>query len=184
MGSSGAVRGSTLDARAARLGLTGVSLDPEACGGGATGAPLSAGVMVFEPVWLPTKSVSLLSVWLAAAGVTSSGTNVMSLYDGSGNLLDSTVDLSTALAGSTGIVEAALSGGARALASGVYVLSILTHFSGTAPKVAITGGTTPNSVLIGGRNPGGFLTAQANPPSTVNYASLSGNSAGYYMGIR
>lgn len=174
---------SGLDPQAARLGLTGVTMAPEVCNAGTTGASLSAGVMVFEQIWVPSKSVSLLSCWLAAAGATSSGTNVMSLYNGSGTLLDSTVDMTAAFAGSTGIIEAALSAGARFLTAGVYVLAILTHFSLTAPKVAATA-NVPNTVPFSGRTPGGFLTAQANPPATVNLATLSANSGGYYMGVR
>lgn len=175
-----------LDPGAARLGMIAYSFPPETCAI-ATGNNLNAGTFVTEPVYLFGTPVTKLGLWVVTEGVGSSGVNVMSIYRyaaGTATLVASTVDMTAQfIAGPNSYVSANLSGGAITPTPGIYIITVLTHFSGSNLKIAGTGGL-PNVPLINGQSFGGFLTGQASPPGTFTPATMSANAGGYFLGAQ
>lgn len=178
--------GTQLDPGAARLGMIAYSFPPETCAI-STGNNLNAGTFVSEPVYLFGTPVTKLGLWVVTEGVTGSGVNVMSIYRyaaGTATLVDSTVDMTGVFsAGPTVYVSANLSAGAFTPTPGIYIITVLTHFSGSNLKIAGTGGL-PNVPLINGQNFGGFITGQATPPATFTPATMNQNAGGYFLGAQ
>lgn len=129
-------------------------------------------------------TVSTLGVQVTAAGVTGSGTNAIALFTEAGVLIDQTGDMTTAFS-SIGFMEGAM-GSSHSLTAGTnYYLALLTHFSGTVPKVAATGtASTANIPLLNGHYIALFKSLQATVPGSFTPSSYTLNTGQYIMYAR
>lgn len=179
-GLAAAVAATIVYSPAARFGLEMVTIESGAVNGDFT---LTAGVAAFVLVYC-TRSVTIttLGAWCTVAGVTTSGANNMAIYSEAGSQLAITGDMTTAL-GTAGWVEGTLTSSLPITVGTRYYVHILTHFSGTAPKLA-GGNTAFNHVAINTRRPTVFLTAQATSPASFTPASATVNTAEYFLGAR
>lgn len=131
-----------------------------------------------------TMAISTLGIQVTAAGVTGSGTNALALHTEAGVLIDQTGDMTTVFS-SIGAAEAAMGGSHQIVAGTNYYLSVLTHFSGTAPKFAATGtASTANIPLINGHYTALFKTAQTSIPSSFTPSGYSLNTGHYVAWAR
>ncbi len=146
---------------------------------------LNAGVFVavLTPV-LRAATLTTLGAGLWAAGVTASGVNSLGIYDEAGNQLGETGDMSADFAGTPGYVEGTLAAPVAVTALSRVYLTILTHFSGTAPKFGGPLTVTIDYPTFNGKPISGFLTAQATQPATITPAALTRNSGAYLIGAR
>lgn len=179
-GAAAAVAATILDSKAGRFGLEMVTIESGAV---TTDFSVNAGVAVFVLVYC-TRSVTLttLGVWITAAGVTGSGVNNMGIYSEAGVQLGVTGDMTAALAAGNW-AEGTLTSPVPVVAGTRYYLHLLTHFSGTAPKVA-AGATSFNHVALNTHLPTIFLTGQASSPGSFTPGAASVNTAEYFMGAR
>jgi hypothetical protein len=179
-GLAAAVAATIVYSPAARFGLEMLTIESGAVNGDFT---LTAGTAVFVLVYC-TRSVTIttLGAWCTVAGVTTSGANNMAIYSEAGSQLAITGDM-TATLGATGWLEGTLTSSLAITVGTRYYLHILTHFSGTAPKLA-GGNTTFNHVAINTRRPTVFLTAQATSPASFTPGSATVNTAEYFLGAR
>ncbi|HEX7963141.1 MAG TPA: hypothetical protein VF466_00975, partial [Candidatus Saccharimonadales bacterium] len=147
----------------------------------ATQQNAAAGTMLAILVRPGAITISSLGLWVITAGVTSSGVNGMALYSADGQtLIDQTGDM-TAAFGGTGFISGNLSSSHTLADSTNYYLAVLTHFSGTIPRIGSSATFAGNIPAINGNIPSLFLTSQASFPSSFTPGSASKNSAIYWM---
>jgi hypothetical protein len=175
-----AVAATIADAKAARFGLQLLTIESGAV---TTDFSVNAGVAVFVLVFC-TRSVTLttLGAWVTAPGVTGSGDNNMAIYSEAGVRLGITGDMTAALSAGDW-AEGTLTSGVPIVVGTRYYLHLLTHFSGTAPKIA-AGATSFNHIAINAHLPTIFLTGQASSPASFSPAGASVNTAEYFLGAR
>jgi hypothetical protein len=175
-----AVAATIADAKAARFGLQLVTIETGAV---TTDFSVNAGVAVFVLVFC-TRSVTLttLGAWVTAPGVTGSGDNNMAIYSEAGVRLGITGDMTGALAAGDW-AEGTLTSGVPIVVGTRYYLHLLTHFSGTAPKIA-AGATSFNHIAINTHLPTIFLTGQASSPASFTPGTANVNTAEYFLGAR
>lgn len=145
-------------------------------------------VAVLAPL-VAGQTVTQLGCVLDTAGVTSSGVNEMCIYSVAGAVatkVATTVDMSATLAGApAALKEALLQATYTPTSTALHYITLLTHFSGTAPK--ITGSATAISTAafapIHGLYPSVFISAQATSPATFNPTTATINSAAYYFTV-
>lgn len=147
----------------------------------AGGSTLTAGFLLLNCVQPGPILATNLGIWLTTAGLTSSGTNALALYDANGNLIDQTADMSTQFAAG-GYQEAALGSTHQLSANTNYYLAVLSHFSGTVPKAAaeIAGANIP---VMHGAYASLSKSGTASFPSSVTLSTLALSTASYYMTI-
>jgi hypothetical protein len=144
------------------------------------GISLTSGTFLAYLVRPGAVTVTNLGCWVTGAGVSSSGVNGMALYTDAGVLIDQTADMSAAMA-ATGVISAALGSPHTLSDSTNYYLAILTHFSGTTPKVAnaVNGGTTYPSV--NGHILSLALSSQTSFPASFTPSSATRNNGNYWL---
>lgn len=144
------------------------------------GISLASGTFLAYLVRPGAVTVTNLGCWVTTAGVTSSGVNGMALYTEAGVLIDQTADMSTAMS-SAGVITAALGSPHTLSDSTNYYIAILTHFSGTTPKVAnaANGGTTYPSV--NGHILSLAINSQTSFPASFTPSSATRNNGNYWL---
>lgn len=166
---------------AAILGLQAVTMPWT--GINAASLSLTSGLFIAMLVRPGPVVVTNLGVLMHSAGVTTSGVNAMGLYDASGVLIDNTGDMTSLLAGSApNYIEAAI-GTPRTLSDNTnYYFCLLTHFSGTVPKVAGSLVMSVNIPSIKGNVPTIAISTQTNLPASFNPATAAKNNGVYLLG--
>lgn len=166
-----------------KYGLLAVVVEPEDClqSGGST---LTSGFQICNLI-RPDGPISIadLGIWITTAGVTASGYNGLALYTEAGVLIDQTPDLSTAFA-TTGYIQNAFNSilSYNTQANTSYYLSVLSHFSGTAPKAAskIAGQVIP---VINGHYFSISKSGVATFPANFTPSTYTTSTASYCMGV-
>lgn len=142
-------------------------------------------VMVLVPLVAGT-TVAKVGAILDTAGVTASGNNEMALYSISGNTATQqaiTGDMSATFAGALGYITGTLGTPFPVPTTGLYGVSALTHFSGTAPKIVGSATATSGQAFapIHGFRTSIFVAAQASSPASLNVTTATINSAEYFL---
>jgi hypothetical protein len=164
---------------AARLGLVSESISIYQCN---LKGNLASGTLSLALVWWPAgKTLSKLSVYVATAGTTLTGTNSLGLYTSSGTLLTTTGDM-TAAFGATGWQESTLTSSQTPTVDTIYYVGVLTHAGGTLPAIQAFNLVSAFGV-INGVYPAITFAAQANHASFTPSAGTPVNGA-YWFGAR
>lgn len=153
---------------------------------GTTAYTLTSGlfVAVLAP-FTAGQLVSKVGCVIDTSGVTASGTNEMALYSVSGNTatqLGVSGDMSATFTSAPNTyVTGTLGTPVTIPSTGLYYVTALTHFSGTAPKIlgSATGASTASFANIKGHFPSVFIAAQASSPATFDASAATRNSAAY-----
>lgn len=167
---------------AAALGLVYASYDLLVAGQDSLN--LGSGVMIIQLARPGKVPLTNLGAWLTGLGVTSSGVARFGLYTVAGVKIDQTADVNTLFSGAVGHIEAALGATQQLVADTNYYVAVLTHFSGTAPKIAgqlTAGGGGLNVPTVKGNRPALFLTGQTDLPVSFDPSTASVNSGSYWL---
>ncbi len=178
-GSSGVV-----DLEAARLGLKGLTLQPELC---RDEPALGSGNALYQLRYAAEPlSLTKCWVWVRGAGATSTGSNTMALYSADGVKLAETGDM-------TSVFTSANTFGFGTLGTQVdldegdgYYIGILVHFSSAPTAMGALQGGANVSVPAGGFNgryTSIYATGQTSFPASFTPSALNRNSGGYCAGV-
>ena len=140
----------------------------------------SAGDFVLFLVNAPkTATISTLGIQVTVAGVTGSGVNGMALYTEAGVLIDQTGDMTAAIS-SIQFAEGAMGSSHTVIAGTNYWLSVLTHFSGGAPRFAATGTTQSSNIpILNGHYTSIYHSGIASFPGSFTPSAYTLNSGNY-----
>ncbi len=130
-GGTGLATGPAL-ASAVRFGLVSETLPLYQCN---LKGNLASGTLSLALLWWPAgRQLSKLSVYVATAGTSLSGTNSLGLYSASGTLITTTGDM-TSQFGSAIWQEGTLASPPTPSVDTVYYVGVLTHAAGTLPAI-------------------------------------------------